>query len=277
MSIKRLVKRKDLQANWDAADPILWEGEVGWATDTGVFKVGDGEKTWSALPGLSESAGGGGYRVIMRASHDIGNVPTEDLSTSRYTVGPDYTEAWSSGLPYLSPDFTWRLAGFNHPSWGALEAGDLCFDMTPGKLYRTKVNVRTFITANSTMFDQGGDSVSLYAPWLAYFPNEADGWNSSHGGFYSGRSFRVSGNPANDDFQISGDFSLAAVDKGHRRANGGPDVNLTDVFINDGPTSFSFLLSIGAYFSTSIRSAVAGTLATFPIVDILITEEDVPA
>jgi hypothetical protein len=39
MSIKRLVKRKDLQANWDAADPVLWEGEVGWATANSVNVV----------------------------------------------------------------------------------------------------------------------------------------------------------------------------------------------------------------------------------------------
>lgn len=41
--------RRDTEANWTAADPILAEGEVGFETDTGRLKVGNGLGAWSAL------------------------------------------------------------------------------------------------------------------------------------------------------------------------------------------------------------------------------------
>jgi hypothetical protein len=41
--------RNDTAANWTAANPILAQGEVGLETDTRLFKIGDGVKTWSQL------------------------------------------------------------------------------------------------------------------------------------------------------------------------------------------------------------------------------------
>lgn len=57
MSLKRLVRRHGTQAEWDSDDPVVWEGEVAWATDTGVFKVGDGVSTWSELSGIGQGGG----------------------------------------------------------------------------------------------------------------------------------------------------------------------------------------------------------------------------
>lgn len=41
--------RNDTAANWTAANPILAQGEMGLETDTRLFKIGDGIKTWSLL------------------------------------------------------------------------------------------------------------------------------------------------------------------------------------------------------------------------------------
>ena len=41
--------RNDTAANWTAANPVLAQGEVGLETDTRLFKIGDGVKTWSQL------------------------------------------------------------------------------------------------------------------------------------------------------------------------------------------------------------------------------------
>ena len=41
--------RNDTAANWAAADPILAQGEMGLESDTRLFKIGDGESTWSEL------------------------------------------------------------------------------------------------------------------------------------------------------------------------------------------------------------------------------------
>lgn len=43
--------RRDTKANWSKANPILMEGEIGYVTDDpNLYKMGDGEHTWSELP-----------------------------------------------------------------------------------------------------------------------------------------------------------------------------------------------------------------------------------
>lgn len=45
----RMQQRRGTAAQWTAADPILAGGEIGFETDTGQFKIGDGTSLWSAL------------------------------------------------------------------------------------------------------------------------------------------------------------------------------------------------------------------------------------
>lgn len=45
----RIQLRRGTAANWTSADPVLASGEVGFETDTGKFKVGDGSTAWSSL------------------------------------------------------------------------------------------------------------------------------------------------------------------------------------------------------------------------------------
>ena len=52
----RFQQKRDTAANWITNDPILLNGEFGYETDTGKFKIGDGVNVWSALL----YAGGGG-------------------------------------------------------------------------------------------------------------------------------------------------------------------------------------------------------------------------
>lgn len=48
-STARIRLRRDTQANWTAADPVLLNGEMGVETDTRRYKVGDGATAWSGL------------------------------------------------------------------------------------------------------------------------------------------------------------------------------------------------------------------------------------
>lgn len=41
--------RRDTAANWTSTNPILSAGEVGFETNTGKIKVGDGTNTWSKI------------------------------------------------------------------------------------------------------------------------------------------------------------------------------------------------------------------------------------
>ena len=45
----QLQLRRDSAANWTSANPTLLEGEIGYETDTGSMKVGDGSSDWATL------------------------------------------------------------------------------------------------------------------------------------------------------------------------------------------------------------------------------------
>lgn len=45
--------RRGLAAVWAQKNPILAEGEPGWAMDTEVLKIGDGVHAWNELKALS--------------------------------------------------------------------------------------------------------------------------------------------------------------------------------------------------------------------------------
>jgi hypothetical protein len=45
----KLQIRRGTAANWTSADPTLLAGEIGYETDTGNFKVGDGTTAWTSL------------------------------------------------------------------------------------------------------------------------------------------------------------------------------------------------------------------------------------
>lgn len=51
--------RRDVKANWLLTDSILALGEPGYETDTGCFKIGNGEARWADLeyfePGATHS------------------------------------------------------------------------------------------------------------------------------------------------------------------------------------------------------------------------------
>jgi hypothetical protein len=49
MAYKKILFRRDTAANWTSANPTLSSGEVGFETNTGKFKIGDGTTAWTSL------------------------------------------------------------------------------------------------------------------------------------------------------------------------------------------------------------------------------------
>jgi hypothetical protein len=56
----RIILRRDGSANWESQNPVLLSGEPGYETDTGKFKIGDGNSTWSNLNYYIGATGGTG-------------------------------------------------------------------------------------------------------------------------------------------------------------------------------------------------------------------------
>lgn len=51
----RLKNKSDSAAEWNRVNPILLEGEIGYVTDNGRFKIGNGRYTWRSLPYAGET------------------------------------------------------------------------------------------------------------------------------------------------------------------------------------------------------------------------------
>lgn len=49
MSGQTIKLRRDIAARWARLNPVLDEGEQGFETDTGKFKIGDGSTVWGDL------------------------------------------------------------------------------------------------------------------------------------------------------------------------------------------------------------------------------------
>lgn len=49
--------RRDTAANWASTNPVLGQGEPGFETDTGGFKIGDGTTNWNSLAHASPPLG----------------------------------------------------------------------------------------------------------------------------------------------------------------------------------------------------------------------------
>jgi len=52
----RMQQRRGTAAQWTSANPILAAGEIGFETDTGKFKMGNGSSAWSALSYFADAS-----------------------------------------------------------------------------------------------------------------------------------------------------------------------------------------------------------------------------
>ena len=54
----RIKLRRDTEANWMAADPVLALGEAGYDTTNNALRIGDGVTTWGNLTPIAGGSGG---------------------------------------------------------------------------------------------------------------------------------------------------------------------------------------------------------------------------
>jgi len=86
----QMQQRRDTAANWASANPTLLSGELGYESDTGKWKVGDGSTAWSSLAysfsSDSISEGDSKAEVIDTGSDGRFVVTTENAE--RLRIGP---------------------------------------------------------------------------------------------------------------------------------------------------------------------------------------------
>ena len=64
----KIQVRRDNAADWNITNPTLSEGEIGYETDTGKFKIGNGSSLWSALDYFDVEVDLSSYLSISSAS-----------------------------------------------------------------------------------------------------------------------------------------------------------------------------------------------------------------
>jgi len=80
--------RRDLATNWTAQNPTLSDGEMGFETDTGYMKIGDGTTAWSSLTYLIGAPPGVGGTLYTLPITSTGNNPTITLTGNDSTTDP---------------------------------------------------------------------------------------------------------------------------------------------------------------------------------------------
>jgi hypothetical protein len=71
----RIQLRRDIAANWTAANPVLANAEPGYETDTGFLKYGDGITPWNSLPYASTGGSGGSGATGPQGVTGIAGLP----------------------------------------------------------------------------------------------------------------------------------------------------------------------------------------------------------
>lgn len=64
----KIQVRRDTSSNWTSLNPILGAGEIGFETNTGKFKIGNGSSGWSALDYFLDSSDLSAYLTTSSAS-----------------------------------------------------------------------------------------------------------------------------------------------------------------------------------------------------------------
>jgi len=93
---QQIQVRRDTAANWTSENPTLAAGEIGYETDTGRFKIGNGSTAWTsrsyAAPATNAVAD---HAALTTSVHGIANtanlVVTSDLASLAPLAGPTFS------------------------------------------------------------------------------------------------------------------------------------------------------------------------------------------
>lgn len=221
-----IQQKRGTAARWTSLNPVLAAGEIGYETDTGLFKIGDGVTAWNSL---SYAAAAG--------SHSHGN-PTLALTNLSGT-----TNSNSAGL-------TLSLSAAA-PGGGGLTNIRVSAGTTSNLL-----SALTFANSNGISF--GLDASTITATVKTDYLTTAALSNHSHGNptlNLTNLSGTTDSNSAGFTLSLSaGNYLTTAALSNH--SHGNPTLNLTNLSgtTDSNSAGFTLSLSAGNYLTTAALS-----------------------
>jgi hypothetical protein len=146
----RMQQRRGTAAQWTAANSVLAAGEIGFETDTGKFKIGDGTNTWANLSYFQDTTDLSGSYIPLSQKAANSGVATLD-SAGKIPVGqlgnlidgaPDLLNTLNEIAAALGddPDFASKVVPIvkkTTTQWNAdtspIAAGTVAYDTTTSK------------------------------------------------------------------------------------------------------------------------------------------------
>jgi len=173
--------RRGTTSDWNTADPILNEGEIGYNTTLGQIKIGDGSTAWSSLDymvtdaelttslgnyiELTEKGAGDGVaeldsnkNVLTRESVIFEGATTNSYQTTLVTVDPTadrtITLPDATGTLVISSDYGSGIGTWLGTASSANLASAMTHETGSGLLvFNTSPSIATSLTTASTSFD----------------------------------------------------------------------------------------------------------------------------
>jgi hypothetical protein len=106
----KIQLRRDNSSDWTVIDPTLAEGEIGFETNTGKFKIGDGISLWSSLDYFLDSSDLGSTYLTQSSASSNYQSKDADLTAIGALTG-------TLGILKKTAADTWSLITDNSTNW----------------------------------------------------------------------------------------------------------------------------------------------------------------
>jgi hypothetical protein len=110
----KIQVRRDSSADWNITNPILSEGEIGFETNTGKFKIGNGSSVWSGLEYFDVEVDLSEYLTLFSASTTyLTQASASTNYLTQYSASTTYLTQSSASTTYAkkaSPVFTGNVS-----------------------------------------------------------------------------------------------------------------------------------------------------------------------
>jgi Major tropism determinant N-terminal domain len=121
ITMTTIQHKRGIAANWTSSNPVLSVAEIGYETDTGKFKIGDGASAWSALPYFSTSAGGSGTVTSVDLSVPTGLSVSGNPVTTSGTLAISFSSGYA--IPTTAKQTEWDTAYTDRLKWDGGSTG----------------------------------------------------------------------------------------------------------------------------------------------------------